>query len=105
MKIRNVFGTALLIAGAAVASPAAGKGQAVVVTASNAANNQLLVYSKAGTLIQTLSTTGQGGAGGNSGGIASQGTQLAVVNFGSKSVTLFERDSEGFELRQVIPTA
>ena len=39
-----------------------------VVTASNATANQLLVYSSDGELIQTLSTQGQGGASGNSGG-------------------------------------
>lgn len=77
----------------------------LVVTASNAAANQLLVYSSSGALIQTISTQGQGGVSGNAGGIAVMGNQLAVVNFGSKSVSLFERAGNSFRMGQVIATA
>lgn len=104
MKIRNALGTAVLIAGIAVGSSASER-QALVVTASTTANNQLLVYNQLGILVQTVPTKGQGGAGGNSGGIAAEGTQLAVVNFGSKSVTLFERDGDSVKFRQVVSTA
>jgi len=79
--------------------------QTLVVTASNAATNQLLVYDASGILTQTVATGGEGGASGNSGGIASWRDQLAVVNFGSQSVSIFQRSNDGFELKQVIPTA
>lgn len=76
-----------------------------VVTASNAAANQLLVFDTAGKLLQTVSTQGQGGASGNSGGIAAQGGMIAVVNFGSKSVSIFKREGNGFSVKELITTA
>jgi hypothetical protein len=80
-------------------------GQTLLVTASNAAANQLLVYDTSAKLVQTIATKGQGGVSGNAGGIAAQQNQLAVVNFGSESVSLFARAENGFALRQVIPAA
>jgi hypothetical protein len=74
----------------------------VVVTSTNAAANQLLVYDTVGALIQAVPTGGQGGVSGNAGGIAVRGNLLAIVNFGSGSVSLFNRDEDGFALRQVI---
>jgi hypothetical protein len=62
------------------------------------------VYDTAGTLIQEVPTLGQGGAGGNAGGIATTNGIVAVVNFGSQTVSLFARGEEGFELRQTLPT-
>src|ERR1700686_3271511 len=61
-----------------------------VVTASNATANQLLVYSPSGKLLQTLSTQGAGGATGNAGGVQTSGGLVAVVNFGSHSVSIFQ---------------
>jgi len=78
---------------------------AVIVTASNATKNQLLVYDSSGKLIQTVSTGGQGGVSGNAGGIEAKGTVVAVVNFGSQNVSIFERWEGGFHLTQVIPAA
>ncbi len=79
--------------------------QTLVVTASNAASaNQLLVYNSNANLVQTIATTGKGGASGNAGGVAATQDQLAVVNFGSNNVSLFDRTGNGFKLRQVIPT-
>jgi hypothetical protein len=63
-----------------------------VVTASNAAVNQLLLYSPAGVLLNTIATGGQGGVGGNAGGIAQNRDRLAVVNFGSNDVSIFLKD-------------
>ncbi|HTP34098.1 MAG TPA: hypothetical protein VMJ75_18095 [Candidatus Acidoferrales bacterium] len=77
----------------------------LVVTASNASANQLLVYNTAGQAVQTISTQGQGGASGNAGGIAAQSGLIAVVNFGSKNVTLFQHVGNGFQVRQLIPAA
>src|SRR5690349_1255077 len=82
---------------AAVASP-------VVVTASNALSNQLLVYDTGGHLIQSVSTQGHGGVGGNGGGVAAVGSTVAVVNYGSSTVSIFTRGTNGFALAQTVPT-
>jgi len=88
-------------AGAAFAAERA----TVVVTASNAPQNQLLVYDTAGQLLQTVPTLGQGGAGGNGGGVAATGELVAVVNFGSQNVSTFVRGEGGFTLRDVVPVS
>jgi hypothetical protein len=74
-----------------------------VVTASNTPKNELLVYSPGGQLRQTLPTNGAGGASGNSGGIAKQGDTLAVVNYGSNSVSIFRLERHRFRLSATIP--
>jgi hypothetical protein len=75
-----------------------------VVSASNEAANRLLVYDASGALVQSVSTTGAGGVSNNAGGIAARDRQVAVVNFGSQSVSLFELQEDGFALTQVIAT-
>src|SRR5258708_9071937 len=74
-----------------------------VVTASNATANQLLVYSPSGTLLQTLSTKGAGGATGNSGGVQTSNGLVAVVNFGSQSVSIFQLGHNGLSRAQLGP--
>jgi hypothetical protein len=76
----------------------------LIVTATNAAENQLLVYSASGKLLQTLSTEGKGGASGNAGGIEAKDGMVASVNFGSQSVSIFERGEDGLRLSQVVST-
>lgn len=95
---------ALLIAASAVARADAGH-DALVVTASNAASNQLLVYDTTGVQIQAVSTGGAGGVSGNAGGVSAHGGLVAVVNFGSQNVSLFERSSQGFRLKEMIPAS
>lgn len=90
--------------GAATAVQAGADQNALVVTASNATKNQLLVYNTGGQLIQTVPTQGQGGGSGNAGGIEAKGGMVAVVNFGSQSVSIFERGGNGFHLKQLVPT-
>jgi len=90
--------------GAATAVWADTDQNALVVTASNAAKNQLLVYNSGGQLIQTVPTQGQGGVSGNAGGIEAKGALVAVVNFGSQSVSIFERRGNGFHMKQLVPT-
>ena len=103
MKQLRILSISVLLMGAAAwADSLAGT---LVVTASNATANQLLVYDTTGKPVQTISTQGQGGASGNAGGIAAQGGLVAVVNFGSKSVAVFQRFGNGFQFRQLIPTA
>jgi hypothetical protein len=97
-----VFTTAGLLI-AASATFAADRQRPVIVTASNGVNNQLLVFDTAGVLIQSVPTLGQGGAGANAGGVATINEAIAVVNFGSQTVSLFSRADAGFELRQVVP--
>ena len=99
-KVAGVTAAALLTAGVlAAAEPQ----DAVIVTSSNTADNRLLVYDTAGTLIQEVPAFGQGGASGNAGGIATRNGTVAVANFGSHTVSLFSRGEGGFELRQTIP--
>jgi hypothetical protein len=77
----------------------------LVVTASNAPANQLLVYDLAGKLVQTVPVQGKGGASGNSHGIASLEDMLAVVNAGSDTVAILQRKNENFQMKQLVPTA
>jgi hypothetical protein len=104
MQIRRFFRILVPLVGAAGAALAATDPDALIVTASNAASNQLLVYNPAGKLVQTLATQGQGGASGNAGGIQVNGGLVAVVNYGSNSVSLFERIGSGLHAAQVVPT-
>ena len=104
MQLSNFLRILVPFVGAVLALPAANRG-ALVVTASNTTNNQLMVYSTAGKLVQTLPTQGTGGASGNAGGIEVNGGVVAVVNYGSNNVTLFERGGGGgLRLTQVVPT-
>src|SRR5258708_29264047 len=98
----------LIVAGAAAAQ--GGKWSddqhALIVTASNSASNQLLIYNRVGTLLKQIPTQGQGGVGGNAGGIAQNRDRLAVVNFGSSNVSIFAKDPEHMDFRfeHLIPT-
>jgi len=76
----------------------------LIVTASNATVNQLLVFNPAGQLIQTIPTQGKGGVSGNAGGIESNGNLVAVVNFGSQSVSIFNRQNNGLQMTGTVPT-
>ena len=103
MKKSFIFSLLPLLMGA-VAAHAQANLDPIVVTASNADTNQLLVYSTSGSLLQTIATGGKGGVGGNAGGVAARGYLIAVVNFGSKSVSAFLREPNGVHKTQVIPT-
>lgn len=98
------FTTAALLV-AASATFAADRHGPFVVTASNGVSNQLLVFDTAGVLLESVPTLGQGGASQNAGGVATNGDLIAVVNFGSLTVSLFSRGDAGFELRQVVPAS
>ena len=67
---------------------------AMIVTSSNTAANQLLFFDTNGTLLKSVPTDGQGGVGGNAGGIAASHDRVAVVNFGSGNVTVFRHNTE-----------
>lgn len=105
MKRFAGIGASVFLAGALVYGQNLARSP-LVITASNASANQLLVYSSTGSLIQTVATRGQGGVSGNAGGVAVRENRMAaVVNFGSKSVSVFQRAGNGFRLGQVISTA
>lgn len=96
---------ALLIGSAAAAQGQNWTPQTLVVTASNSSPNSLLVYNTSDKLLESIPTGGDGGASGNSGGIASWRDRVAVVNFGSQTVSIFEKSEHGFKLAQLIPTS
>jgi hypothetical protein len=105
MKTFRTLNISFALLGAAVAASAQNRLDTLVVTASNADANQLLVYSASGQLTQTVSTQGKGGASGNAGGIAATGSMVAVVNYGSQSVAILGRHGNGFSVSQVVSTA
>ena len=78
----------------------------LVLTASNATTNELVVLDAAGSVLRRIPTQGQGGVGGNAGGIAAGHDRVAVVNFGSSNVSVFQRDDGArlFRLERVVPT-
>jgi len=72
----------------------------VVAMTNDPAGNHVQRYSLAGTLLQDVATGGQGGASGNGGAIAvspesPHGNNVAVVNYGSNTVTLFSVAQDG----------
>ena len=97
----------LLIAGAVTAHGATSSrdANALIVTASNTTQNQLLVYNTAGTLLAQIPTYGAGGVTGNAGGIAQDRAHLAVVNFGSGNVSVFDKGFEhgGLQFENLVP--
>lgn len=104
---KAVYGSALLalmVAGAVQAQGNAGwHDDDLIVTASNTASNQLLVYNTQGALVEQIHTNGTGGVSGNAGGIAQNHRLLAVVNFGSGNVSVFRKSREGLQLKKLVP--
>lgn len=96
-RIVTLSASALAIIGTA-ANPAIAESHAtpeLVLTAPNASTNTLLVYDPSGNLLQSIATHGQGGVSGNAGGIAKHRGRVAVVNFGSSNVSIFDLDTDG----------
>ena len=104
-RILTACAAAVLLLGVATTASAEGHAS-LVLTASNATTNELLVLDTAGNVLRRIPTQGQGGVAGNAGGIAASRDRVAVVNFGSSNVSLFQRDEGGrhFRLERVIPT-
>ena len=97
----------LIIAGAVAAqgTSSSRNDQALIVTASNTTHNQLMVYNPTGVLLERLATGGAGGVSGNAGGIDQDRDRLAVVNFGSGNVSVFEKGHEhaGLRFEKLVP--
>ncbi len=104
-SICNIAAATLMIGAIAGAQGQDWNSHTRIVTASNAATNELLVYNSPDKLVQTIATGGKGGASGNAGGIAAFKDLVAVVNFGSKTVSIFEHFGDSFVLKHTIPTA
>ena len=104
-RILTAAAAAVLLLGAATTASAESHAS-LVLTATNATTNELLVLDTSGTVLRRIPTQGQGGVSGNAGGIAASHDRVAVVNFGSSNVSIFERDDGGRRLRleRVIPT-
>src|SRR5215467_11718796 len=87
---------------------AAPKSTLVITMTNDATNNQIVVLDAAThSVLQTLSTNGKGGAGGNARGIQKFGDELlAAVNYGSGTVAVFKRTGNGLAFDQlVVPTS
>ncbi|GLQ51882.1 hypothetical protein ACFFJT_18245 [Dyella flava] len=106
---RAIYGSALLAlmaAGTVNAQTSHGWNDGdLIVTSSNTASNELLVYNTQGTLIEQSKTGGAGGVTGNAGGIAQNHDLLAVVNFGSGNVSIFQKwgNQAPLQLQRVVP--
>src|SRR5262245_58095005 len=97
----------LVIAVAGTSIQATGHGRTLVVTMTNDQNvNQIKVYdAESHALLQTLSTHGKGGVGGNARGVKQyDGRLVAVVNNGSGSVALFRRDGDVLKFDKAVQT-
>ena len=111
MSMRKLLGifvacAAILAGGAGI--HARGHGRTLVVTMTNdPIDNEIRVYdAQSRVLLQTVSTRGRGGAGGNARGIKSRdGKLIAVVNNGSNSVALFRRDGDVLKFDRVVTTS
>jgi hypothetical protein len=108
---RNVLGVMVacsaLAAGSAGIHASGGQGRTLVVTMTNDPDaNQIKVYdADSHVLLQTLSTHGKGGVGGNARGIKQHDARLiAVVNNGSGSVALFRRDGDALRFDKIVAT-
>ena len=102
-RLKMLCTAAALIAFAAGGSriEADGHGRTLVVTMTNDPDsNQIKVYdADSRVLLQTLSTHGKGGVGGNARGVKQyNGELVAVVNNGSNTVALFRRDGDALEI-------
>jgi len=78
----------------------------VVTMTNDATSNEIKVYDAAtNALIQTLSTQGQGGVGGNARGVKQyRGEIVAAVNNGSSSVAIFRRDGDSLKFDRLVST-
>jgi len=107
---RNVSGAIVVVlafAASGAGIQAAGHERTLVVTMTNDPNaNQIRVYdAESHILLQTLSTHGKGGVGGNARGVKQHdGTLVAVVNNGSNNVALFRRDGDVLKFDKLVST-
>lgn len=113
-KTRNhsgkLFAALPLMCAIAAQAPAQAAAQAATpdplfLTATNGIANYLAIVNTRTKEMDFVPTGGAGGASGNAGGVAVEGTLAAVVNFGSTNVTIFVRHGNTMEPMQVIKTS
>ena len=107
LKVLSVAVACLAIAAATAGIEASGRGRTLVITMTNDESaNEIRVYdADSHALLQTLSTHGQGGVGGNARGIKQyDGRIVAVVNNGSGDVALFRRTGDALKFDRLIAT-
>ena len=107
LKVLCVTVACLAFAAGATGIHASGHGRTLVVTATNDPNsNEIKVYAAdSHVLLQSVSTHGKGGVGGNARGIKQHdGRLVAVVNNGSNSVAIFRRDGDVLKFEKVLQT-
>lgn len=75
------------------------------LTATNGATNFLAVINARTKEMDFVPTGGLGGASGNAGGVAVQGSLAAAVNFASSNVTIFVRRGNAMAPTQMIKTS
>jgi hypothetical protein len=98
---------ALILVSGVVHPHAERRGLTFAVTMTNDASaNQIKVYdAESHTLLQTLSTRGIGGVGGNARGVRQfGGTLVAVVNNGSNTVAVFQRAGDRLRFDKLVTT-
>jgi hypothetical protein len=108
LKVVGAAVVCFALAAGAARIHASGDDVTLVVTMTNdPETNQIKVYdANSRVLLQTLSTHGQGGVGGNARGIKQlDGTLVAVVNNGSNTVALFRRDGDRLRFDKVVSTS
>jgi hypothetical protein len=108
LKVVGAAVVCFTLAAGAARIHASGHDRTLVVTMTNdPETNQINVYdADSRVLVQTLSTHGKGGVGGNARGIRQlDGTLVAVVNNGSNTVALFRRDGDGLKFDKVVSTS
>ena len=106
-RVLTAAAACVAIAAATTGIHASGHRRTLVVTMTNDQNaNQIRVYdAESHALLQTLSTHGKGGVGGNARGIKQyNGGLVAAVNNGSGNVALFRREGDGLKFDRVVPT-
>jgi hypothetical protein len=103
----NLAALLALAAGAASARADQGDSTLAVVMTNDPTANQILVFdTRTNALLQTLSTNGKGGVAGNARGVKQlNGDLVAVVNYGSNTVSLFKRNGNRLRLDQTVPTS
>jgi hypothetical protein len=108
-RVVVMCGTAALLIVAArgsnVQAEHRGRTLAVIMT-NDPVLNQVKVYdTSTGALVQTLSTSGKGGVGGNARGVTQYNGELfAAVNNGSNTVALYTRDEDGLKFDRLVTT-
>jgi hypothetical protein len=99
---------ALLVCAAGVAVLQAGHRSATlaVIMTNDPMTNQVKVYDvNTHVLLQTLSTHGKGGVGGNARGVKQYNGELfAAVNNGSNTVAIYKRDGNGLKFDKLVTT-